>query len=73
MKYAEMREQCDAAGVVKEDCGVEVCGVNTAVKCSGYSCPSKLYWNKAHRQPGWHKMKALEKTGLEDQYKEEMG
>lgn len=71
--YQERRTECESAGYVKEDCGVAVCGLNTSVKCSGYSCPAKLYWNKAHKQMGWHKQRALEKTGLAGQFAEEMG
>ena len=73
MKFSEMKEQCLAAGYVGEEEGVEVCGCSVVVACSGYSCPSKKYWNIGHgKQEGYHKMKALENTGLKDQYREEM-
>ena len=71
--YAERRAECSTSGYIKEDCGVEVCGLNTSVKCSGYSCPAKKYWNQEHKQLGWHKQRALEKTGLAEAFKKEMG
>ena len=72
MNYAERRAECSTSGYIKTDCGVEVCGLNKSVKCSGYSCPAKLYWNKAHKQQGYHKNRALEKTGLAKAFEEEM-
>jgi hypothetical protein len=71
-KYAEMRKQCEAGKIIKIEDGIEVCGLNKMHKCSGYSCPSKTYWNRGGSQEGYHKMKALEQTGLSAQFKEEM-
>lgn len=72
MKFIEMKKECEEAGIVKEQEGVEVCGLSLGVRCCGYSCPSKLYWSAGHRQHGYHKNRALERTGLVKQFKEEM-
>ena len=71
-KYAEMRKECLASGYIIQEAGVDVCGVNKSRKCSGYACPSKHYWNSGKSQEGYHKMKALEATGLTEQYNEEI-
>lgn len=61
--YKEAREQCEEAGVVVVDEeGVEVCGCNHAVKCCGYSCPSKRYWRHNKDDIGKHKQAAITKS-----------
>ena len=73
MKYKQMREECEEVGaVIHGEGGIDTCGFATGTRCSGYSCPSKLFWAEGHRQPGWHMNRALEKTGLEEGFKEEM-
>lgn len=73
MTYKENRAECESAGYVKHDPdGMDVCGVQSGLLCCGDSCPSKKYWNSAHRQPGWYKHRALERTGLKKQFEEEI-
>ena len=71
MKFAEMREQCEVAGAVLHG-DIDKCGFASGTLCSGHSCPSKLFHAKAHRQPGYHANRALEKAGLVESFKEEM-
>lgn len=72
MKYEDMRAQCKDAGAIKMGtASLDICGYSGAM-CSGHSCPSKKYWNQSHRQPGWHKLRALEKSGLIESFAEEM-
>ena len=72
MNFPEIREECDSHGIVKNDMGVNVCGASRGVLCCEASCPSIGYWTN-HRDFGYGKMKALERTGLVDDYEEEMG
>ena len=73
MKYREIKAQCEGVGAVKRNdpSGDDTCAFSGGI-CNGYNCPSKQYWNESHRQPGWHRMRSLEKTGLEGQFAEEI-
>jgi hypothetical protein len=72
MSYAELRAECVKQGYVGKDMdGFDLCGPGGCL-CSGHSCPSKKYWNKGHRQPGYYKDRALERTGLVTEFKKEM-
>ena len=71
MSYQAFKEECDKAGYVLKDDELETCGVS-GLLCSGHSCVSKKYWAKAHKQPGWHRTRALERAGLVESYQEEI-
>lgn len=72
-KFAEMKRQCKEFTELETDTdGFELCCFQSGLICCGDSCPSKKFWNKAHRQPGYYKHRSLEKTGLLDEYKKEM-
>lgn len=71
--FKQMKQECKDAGYVQRDAeGIEVCALAKKTKCSGHSCPSKAYWAQSHRQTGYHYLKALERTGLIDDYNDEM-
>ncbi len=72
MTYADNKKECAELGYVKTDTdGLDVCGPGGGL-CSGHSCLSKKYWNKEHKQPGWYKERALERTGLGEEFRKEM-
>ena len=74
-KFAEMKRQCEKARSEPLDVdvdGFDLCCVQSGLICTGDSCPSKKFWNKTHRQPGYYKQRALERTGLTEEYEEEM-
>lgn len=70
MKFEEKQQQCRDFGYIKSENGVDVCGLSRDKRCFAHSCPSVRYWHK--RPVSYHKMRALERTDLVDDYNEEM-
>ncbi len=65
------KSECERGGVVRRgDLGDE-CAVSGEL-CNGKNCPSKEYWAKNHRQPGYYRLRALDRTGLKEQYEAEV-
>jgi len=72
MSYSDIRAECEGFGAVKRDDVGDICGLSGCV-CNGKNCPSKAYWAKGHKQPGYYRQRALDRTGLAEQYAEEIG
>ncbi len=71
MKYAAIREECGEKQYIRRTELGDECKVSGEM-CTGKNCPSKLYWSKAHKQPGYYRQRALDKTGLTEAFREEM-
>ena len=73
-RFDKMQQDCKRDGIVHIDSvdGVtEVCGCNHDRRCNTDQCPSLNYWG-GDKQVGWHEERALEQTGLTEQYESEM-
>ena len=72
-RFDKMQQDCKRQ-IVKVDAqdGVtKICGLNKDRKCNDEQCPSLNHWGP-DRQLGWHEERALEQTGLTEQYESEM-
>lgn len=71
MKFSERRAQClECFGELKDG----MCRVQHDLPCKSDSCIAKRYGSLVHNsQIGWHDRRALERTGLVDEFEKEMG
>ena len=75
MNFYDKRSECREARPKfdKDKDGHDICIAQHTLLCNAGSCLSTHYWTHGkQKQIGWTSARALENTGLEDQYKEEM-
>jgi hypothetical protein len=74
-KHEVYRKQCEDRGYIKDDeleGGVKICGVNRDMECKEGCCALSSEYFGGDKQVGWHVERALDNTGLTEQFKEEM-
>ena len=75
-KHESYRKQCEERGYIKADeldgGGFSICGVNRDLECKEGSCALSNEYFGGDKQVGWHVERALDNTGLTEQFKEEI-
>jgi hypothetical protein len=76
MNFYDRKRECKACRSEpfdKDMNGNEICIAQHTMLCSAVSCPSSHYWTIGkQKQIGWTHSRALEMTGLERAFEEEI-
>ncbi len=67
----EYKDECIKCGAVRQTELGDECPFSGEM-CNGKNCKSKQYWAKAHKQPGYYRQRALDRTGLVEEYEAEV-